>query len=95
MRTLGQEGYFAEVLLQAKQAQELADRDTPIAYCGICAQDTLPIKGVCLFCNCRIDTGEPVPDLVAEAKLQRQRSTWRASAKRQRDRNRSETQVPE
>lgn len=54
MNTLGQEGLFADILRRTQEAQYLADRDTPIVYCPTCKADTLPVNGVCLWCDERL-----------------------------------------
>ncbi len=67
-----------------------------VEYCATCKQDTLPVNGICLWCERVIESGELVTELVEQARLERQRSRWREAAKRQRDRKRPAShQVPQ
>ena len=67
-----------------------------VEYCATCKQDTLPLNGVCGFCDRVIASGELVADLVAQAKAERKRARWRSDAQRARDRRKPAThQVPE
>ncbi len=73
-------------MIDAAAVLQQADREAPIAYCTTCKQDTMPVRGLCLWCDCDVTTGLPDPSAVA-AQLrarERERSRHNAAAYRSR-----------
>ncbi len=73
-------------MIDAAAVLQQADRDAPIAYCATCKQTTMPVRGICLFCDRDVLTGElDVLAAAADARArERARGRHNAAAYRQR-----------
>ncbi len=67
-------------MIDAAAVLAQADRDAPIAWCPTCAQDTLPVKGVCLFCDRDVTTGILDALSVESDRRARERARWRVNS---------------
>ncbi len=67
-------------MIDAAAVLAQADRDAPISWCPTCAQDTLPVKGVCLWCSTHVVTGLLDALSVESDKRARERARWRVNS---------------
>ncbi len=67
-------------MIDAAAVLAQANRDAPIAWCPTCAQDTLPVKGVCLWCSTHVTTGLLDALSVESDKRARERARWRVNS---------------
>jgi hypothetical protein len=78
-------------VIDAAAVLEQADREAPIAYCRTCAQDTLPVNNICLWCSTNITTGQVDARAAAIDRSARERARGRHNAAAYRARKRPAT----